>query len=416
MFGVLASVGWVVSFFAHRHYLPQPFLYVPQDTFMDWFNPAYWANNPGAYDVWHAIYPPISFVFLRIFSIHSCYGDPFNARDCDWIGIVAILLFYLLNCWLAFHIFRRIDRATAIPRGVAFSLGLPLLYCLERGNLILVCLPAFMYAYSGLARSRFWQALSIAISVNFKPYLVVPSFALAAKREWRALEAAGLLTIAVYLLSLALFGAGHPFQIIENMGIWTRSTDDQSWEQFYFSTSFNSLLLLLNSSYPILDILPSKLVERLDWLLPLVMHTTQLAAIAALAGTWLQPRAVSLPRIAALLTAVHMATQWLAGYGIAFLVFLVFLERERRVGQVIMLICAYLLSISYDWVLAVIMSTENLSWLSGLAVQGGVGLSVGQFLRPALILVIIWALAIDTLVQVVLAHRRYRPSLGFSPA
>jgi len=30
-------------------YLPAPFVFVVSDTFMDWFNTAFWAHNGGAY-------------------------------------------------------------------------------------------------------------------------------------------------------------------------------------------------------------------------------------------------------------------------------------------------------------------------------------------------------------------------------
>jgi hypothetical protein len=413
---VLASVVWVAQFFLHHHYLPQPFIFNAFDTFMDWFNTAAFANLPGAYDVWHAVYPPISFVFLNFFSLHSCYGNSISARNCDWIGLSTIIVFYLFNCWLAFHIFRRIDRTTAISRGLAFGLGWPLLYCLERGNLIIVCLPAFMYAYSGLAKSRFWQGLAMAVTINFKPYLVIASFCLAIKREWRALEFAGLLTVAVYLLTLAWFGSGDPFQIMENMGIWIRSTSAQFYEQIYASSSYSSFLLIWNSTFPLLNYVPSKIVERLLWFLPALMHMTQFFALAGLVAAWLQPQAVSMPRIAALLVGVHLASQGLPGYSLTFLIFLVFLEREHRAGQIIALICAYLLSVSYDRILVIIMDGNWPSWLSGVTTEVNFGLAIGQLVRPGLVIAIVWALAFDTITQAILAHRRHRPLLRFMPA
>ena len=413
---VLASVVWVAQFFLQHHYLPQPFIFDTFDTFMDWFNTAAFANRPGAYDVWHTVYPPISFVFLRIFSLHSCYGNSFNARDCDWLGLSTIIAFYLFNGWLAFHIFQRIDRATAIPRGLAFGLGWPLLYCLERGNLILVCLPAFMYAYSGLAKSRFWQGLAMAVTINFKPYLVIASFCWAIKRDWRALEFAGLLTIAVYLLTLAWFGSGDPFQIIENMGIWIKYTNGQFHEQIYASSSYSSLLLIKASAFPLLEYIPSKIVEQMSWFLPALIRTTQFFALAGLVATWLQPQAVSMPRIAALLVGVHLVSQGLPGYSLTFLIFLIFLERERRVGPVIALVCSYLLSVSYDRIFVTIMNADGPSWLSGLTARVNFGLAIGQLVRPGLVIAIVWALAFDTITQAILAHRRHRPVLRFVPA
>ena len=103
---VVASVVSTAMAFRATGYLPQPFVFDTNDTFMDWFNTAFWANRPGAYDVWRSIYPPLSFVFLDLFSLPGCYlQSPFHARDCDWLGKGVILAFYLLDValvWLSF--------------------------------------------------------------------------------------------------------------------------------------------------------------------------------------------------------------------------------------------------------------------------------------------------------------------------
>jgi hypothetical protein len=56
------------------------------------------------------------------------------------------------------------------------------------------------------------------------------------------------------------------------------------------------------------------------------------------------------------------------------------------------------------------------SWLGGRDVNPDFGLTVGHFLRPGLIVLVVWALALDTIAEVVRAHRRYRPSLGLVAA
>lgn len=416
MLGVLASVAWVVWFYLAHHYLPQPFIFDAFDTFMDWFNTAYWANRSGAYPVWHTVYPPLSFVFLDVFSIDSCYTTPSIARDCDWLGKATILFFYALGSALACVTFWRADRATAIPRGVAFALGFPLLFCLDRGNLILVCLAPFIIAYGDIAVAPFWRWLSIAITINFKPYLVLPSLALGVKREWRSLEAAGLLTVAVYLVTLMVFGSGDPFTMYENTGIWVTFTSGQFWEQSYFSTTYATLLLIRTSPFPILTFVSSEVVETALWVIPLLIRSGQFVAVAALAAVWLQPRAVPLARVAALFVGAHLITQSPGGYTLVFLIFLVFLEPQRRLGPGIALACCYLLSLSYDHVLASVISGNAVSWLSGQAVSVNFGLAVGQFVRPGLVLIVVWALSLDTIAQVYRAHREHRPSLGLAPA
>jgi hypothetical protein len=417
MLAVLASFGWVVWFYLTYHYLPQPFIFNTFDTFMDWFNTADFAHRPGAYDKWHSIYPPLSFVFLGLFSIDSCYGSSVNARDCDWIGITAILSFYALSVVLAFATFWRANRASAIPRGLSFALGFPILFCVERGNLIVVGLIPFIIAYGNLAEKRpFWRWLSIAVTINFKPYLITAALALGVKRKWRALEAAGLLTIFVFIASLALFGSGDPMTLYENAGGFVQMTDGQFWEQSYFSTSYASLLLVKTSPFPILQYVGSELVETIAMIIPVVVRTSQLATIAGIVAAWLQPQAVSLARLAALFTCCHLVAFSPGGYTLTFLIFLVFLEPARRPGPMVALVCCYVLSLSYDWLITTVVQTDLLSWLSGEAVSVKFGLAIGHLVRPGLVVLIAWSLAIDTIIQVAKAHRHKRPLLRLAPA
>ena len=416
MIAVLASVYWVVSFYANHHYLPQPFVPDVNDTFMDWFNTAYYADRPGAYDVWHTVYPPLSFVFLRLFSISRCYTEAFAARDCDWLGTATILVAYAVDCVLAAAAFRRRDRSTALPRTLAFAAGLPLLFSLERGNLILACLIPFILAYGDLLTTRFSRGLAIATTINFKPYLLVPWLALAIRRDWRGLELAGLATLAVYLATLMLFGSGTIPELIANTRLFANVVGSQFWAQSYLSTSYATLLSVSESPVPVLAFVASNVIDFALWLIPVLIAATQFIAIGALVAAWLQPRSITLARNAALLTGAYLCTQSPGGYTLVFLVFLVFLEDGRRPGQVAALIAAYALSISFDYSLATVIEGTATSWLSGWSVHMAFGLAVGQFVRPGLVIVIVWGLAIDTITLSILAHRHTRGSLGLAPA
>ena len=70
---IVAAFARVVLFAVHRGYLPQPFFYAPSDTFADWFNPSHWARVSGTYGTYASLYPPLSFVLLRILGLDRCY-------------------------------------------------------------------------------------------------------------------------------------------------------------------------------------------------------------------------------------------------------------------------------------------------------------------------------------------------------
>lgn len=414
---VLASLGWTVATFRETGYLPQPFVFDTNDSLMDWFNPALWANRPGAYDVWGTIYPPLSFVFLDLFSLPGCQIDsPFHARDCDWLGQAAIGACYLLNVALLWVAFRRNDPRTAIPRTVAMALGLPLLFTLERGNLILPCLPAFILAFGPVSRSPFVRATASAVAINFKPYLLVPMAALALRREWRPLELAGLATVIVYLLTLAWMGGGTPMELASNTAHWIVYQGGQLWSEVNYSTSYKSLVMLRTAPVSLLSFVPSRLVEGIEWTVPLLIRASQCVVLLCAAAAWLQPAALGRTRLALLLFGAYLITQSPGGYTQVFLLFLVMLEPWQGAGPRVAIVCAYLLCLVGDIPIATIIDMSANSWLSGRPVTPSFGFTVGHFVRPGLIILIVWALALDSLAQFVRAHRWQRPTLGLSPA
>lgn len=404
MLAVLGSFGWTVTLFATQGYLPQPFVFDTNDTFMDWFNTAFWAERPGAYDVWHSIYPPLSFVFLRLVSLPGCYpGSPFAARDCDWLARGVIVGCYLLDVALVAIAFWRNDRRTAVPRGIAFAFGLPLLFTLERGNLILPCFACFVIAHGPVTRSGGWTALANALAINFKPYLLLPVLAHAWRREWRALEWSALATLALYCLTLALTGSGSPGELFTNTTNWVSFVAGQVWAEVNYSTSYAPLLMIRKAQIPLLDFVPSRLVETVEWAVPVLIRSTQVVTLACLAADWVLPGLLARQRIAALLLGAYLVTQSPGGYTQTFLLFLVLLEPWRRVGPRLAIVCAYALCLVGDWPLATVLEVHTDSWLSGRPVTPEFGLTLGHFLRPGLIAAIVWALALDGLGQVVWA-------------
>ncbi len=414
---VAASAGWTLHILRDVGYLPQPFVFDTNDTFMDWFNTAYWAHNRGIYDVWRSIYPPLSFVFLDATSLPGCYlQSSFHARDCDWLARSTIYAFYAVDVVLAWVCFRRLDRRTAPMRTVTIALGLPMLFTLERGNLILVAFAFFMVAHGPVTASKPWRWFAAAVTINFKPYLVLPMFAYAVKRDWRALELAGIATIALYLVTLALVGSGTPMELASNTANWVVFQGGQVWNEVNYSTSYAPLLMFRTLDIPLLEFVPSRLIETIEFLVPIVIRSGQLLALAALAAAWLQPKALPAHRIAAILLGAYLLTQSPGGYTQLFLIFLVLMEKWKGVGPVTAIACAYLLCLVGDWPLATVLDVTGTSWLGERTVTASFGLTAGHFIRPGLIVIMVGALALDSIARVVRAHRRERPSLGLVAA
>jgi hypothetical protein len=407
----LASIAWR---FFRGGYLPQPFIYGADGTFADWFDVAYWAHHPGAYNVWESVYPPLSFAFLKLFSISGCYASPtVHARDCDWVGDWSILIAYALAGLVAFRSLRTADRQTALVRSLALWLGLPMVFALERGNLILPCFVCFALGYGRGLRYAWLRWLSVAATINFKPYLIFAALPLAARNRWRWLEGAGIATVILYLISLAIVGSGTPVQLIRDQIDWSNFVAPQYWWNIYYSTSYAPLINAAGAPYPLLLFASSRSLEWSTLIAEVAIHVGQAAVLAALVGVWALKVATPNYRLSALGLSFIFTTTNPSGYTEVFLIFLIFLERWRGPFTATALIAAYLLSIPYDHIVVAIFGSDQSSWLSGRYVETVFGLSVGQFVRPGLVLLIEYALAAATFADIHAAVRaRLRPSPG----
>ena len=66
--------------------------------------------------------------------------------------------------------------------------------------------------------------------------------------------------------------------------------------------------------------------------------------------------------------------------------------------------------------LATILQISSTSWLADTTVSPVFGLTWGHFVRPALIVLIVWALSLDTILRAARAHGFRRPALGLAAA
>lgn len=403
---VVGSVVWAGWRLSQDGLLPQPFFWVVSDTLMDWHNPAYWAHNSGAYEVWRSVYPPLSFVFLKIFSSGACYvNDPFAGRECDRWGQISLLGFWLLNAALLYRHFRAIDPRTALVRTVVLVVGMPMLFGLERGNLIIPCFTAFILGHSRLLRSARARWLAQAFAINFKPYLVLTLIPFLVRRRWRWFEGAGIATLAVYLVTLALIGGGTPMEIARHTGELAALQTGSAWSDLYYATSYAPLVRFMTSDFPVMDYVGSRPVEALTLILPLLTLAGQVAVVAAVGATWLRQAPVPMQWMNGAICAMILSSSQPSAYAQIFMLFFVFMEPWKGPTRIMMLVCAYALSLVGDYALFDIPQLPMESWLSGREVLPSVGVALGQFVRPGLVLLIQFGFA-GLILQRALAPRR----------
>lgn len=398
---ILIGLAYSIWHIFTYYYLPQPFFYVPDDVFADWFNTAYWAHDPGAYDSWRTVYPPLSFVFFKIFSLPSCYeANGLNARNCDWFAMATLWTIFFINLFLTYRVFRRWDRSTAISRTICLGLGLPMVDGLERGNLVLISFTFLLLGMAPLLRSTFVRWLCIALAVNFKVYLIAPILALLLKRRWCWAEGALIATVLVYLVSYALNGHGTPMEIYHNITAYT-SGETTDILDFWYSTTYSALVSLLKGdAFPFITMIGSKAIDQALLMLTSAQLLTQLLLVAAVAGIWLRPEAVSVYRTINLAILFVSVTSEPGGYAQIYFMLFTLLEPWKGGWRKTAIVMCYLLAIPLDLPLYPLPEIERDTYFGSATVLVNYRVMIGPFIRPALIMVIAGCISILTIQDV----------------
>jgi hypothetical protein len=202
---LLNSAGffYYIYFLTKNGYLPSPFLYDKSDTFMDLFNVLYWAYDDGRYTDWGSVYPPLGFIILKFFNFvfaGAGYGDPELMRDSSQFVIVGLCFFYLAVPAMILNTthWQDFPKTEKILIYFAIILSSPMLFTLERGNLILLApvLLALAISKIGMARS-----LSIALLINIKPYFALLMVYYIARKNWKGFAICSVLSGLIFAIS-----------------------------------------------------------------------------------------------------------------------------------------------------------------------------------------------------------------------
>ncbi len=425
--GVVASIIHAYLFLRSDGFLPPPFYFNYDDTLMDGYNTAYWAFQGGIYDVWRSIYPPVSFAWFKLFAMPRCYvGSEAYWRACDWWLVTMLVGFTIGNAVLVWCMYRRHRRATALPRAIAVGFGMPMLFALERGNLIVPAFTFFVLAFGNLLPQARLRWLAAGMAANFKPYLIAAIFAVLLRRRWRWFEGALLGCVLVYLISWIIVGDGSPMQVFRNTVVFADSDRTADWSVAYYPSSYIPLhSFLANSRAPLSRMLGSAPMEFAGWFLPVITRISQLMGVLGAAAIWLRPSLFPATRSIAFAVIIALTAQETGGYAVCFVAFLVFFEEGSGWCVRTALVLCYLLSLCADVVLVQLDVQLGLeSYLGGRPVTASYGLTLGTLVRPLMLLMIMNLLSAATLHRLLLTLHgegrlaipwRARPSYAAQP-
>ena len=141
----LGNIVYFALFLYFNKYLPAPFVLDKNDTFMDFYNPLFWVLKDEFYTTYKSVYPPINYFFLKLFTFNldsNSFSSSFQLREAK-----SNLIYYLLtiNAVIIFLILKIGDwREVAIRKHkliwIAIFFSTPVLFAMERGNLIFLSL------------------------------------------------------------------------------------------------------------------------------------------------------------------------------------------------------------------------------------------------------------------------------------
>ena len=176
LFFEFINIGYYYYYLSNHGYLPSPFVLDKNDTFMDFYNPLFWVMKDGFYTTFNSVYPALNYFFLKLFTLGISpdqISNSFQLRnDFPILGII-ISFIYLLIVLVVVNIgeWRKVNFSHKGLIFLACVLSVPVLFGLERGNLIFMAL-LFLALY--LNASNPWvKAIFLGLLINVKPYFAI---------------------------------------------------------------------------------------------------------------------------------------------------------------------------------------------------------------------------------------------------
>ncbi len=400
---IIAALIRAFAFMTEFGYFPQPFFYDIGDAWMDWFNPAYWSHVPGAYDSYKTIYPPLTYVILAAITDGSCYQGAQGgwARDCDVVGIFFLHFTYFICVVLTALTLKKVDPRTAVPRSLAISIGLPMLWGLDRGNVILLTYIFVLLAFGPLLGSARWRWVFAGLAVNMKVYLVGVLAAQLLHRRWRWFEGALLMTIMIYLVTYAIFGSGSPFEIYGNITSYAEGLTINNPLDLWMASSLKPLLALSGSEvFPALLYVGSANVDLIETVIPPLIMGAQATIMASAAACILRPEVVPRYRMVGISIGIAIMSTEVSAYTQILVILFVFMEPSKGFLRRYAILVSYLICIPYDIDIDRLPEIVKESfWLQRPVIVEYV-IQIGPFVRPLLTMTIPVSLAILTIIEV----------------
>lgn len=371
-------------------YLPIPFVDDKNDTFMDFFHTLFWSVREGSYSEWGSVYPPLTFIFLKLVTwmigISEQFPDAFSLREnCPKFQHFIVSLYILIPALCFFS--KDWNRFLKPQKTLIYLLlitSAPFLFGMERGNLIVITLPLISLLLS--VENRNLQAWILAILINLKPYFLVLTFLFILRDSWKSLISTLIYSGFIFLIT---GWALEPDFILLFSNIIAHSENADTL------FSIRTILALPSTISVFSHVLKSDIAQNSRLLSQLPLNFSVLSSavvllnqltLAACAGViWLNRSKLKDQQVIAALLII--ITNWLlniGGYSLLFYLPILPVLSELRFSKCFLIIIC-VLSAPLDWIVIFRGPLEQqFSFLAGTPIIFHWELGLGSLLRPIL--------------------------------
>jgi len=223
---------------------------------MDLFNPMSWVDRDARYTSWNSVYPPLNFLLLDILKILSGISvyenDPYTLRSQTLLPQLLFCFFYLLSpiVILSMRYYAGFTTTTKLLIYIIFITGIPALFALERGNLILIALPFVALSLSLRPSARI---IAFAVLVNLKPYFIVLGLLLLIRKYFTEALVGILLSGLLFLITGFILQDNYFISIFNNIFIFGKQSADSYLE--LFDLRFNLLGFSIRNIVSLFDLM-----------------------------------------------------------------------------------------------------------------------------------------------------------------
>lgn len=220
MMGLSFLVYLVYNIISDNGSFTSIFYYGGEDLFMDFFNSVRdAAQGVEVYTVRHVIYPPMANLIYLVCScfIPARYNNTTWDNRLNWTkfpeAILFIFLFTLIFCLIYFLlVYEKTEGSKRVRVLFAFFalINAPVLYMLERGNIIFFCLIALMiYAFTYNSDNKVYREiglLALAFAFSLKLYPVIFGYFLLVDKRFKEAIRCAIYGVAMLIVPSVFFG------------------------------------------------------------------------------------------------------------------------------------------------------------------------------------------------------------------